>query len=54
MKIMKIIATDDERLALDILIHTIKEIKPNETVYSFNNVNFLLKFAKEHSFDVAF
>lgn len=51
---MKIIAVDDESLALEGLVSSIKKAEPEAEVTGFNNPREALAFAKENQVDVAF
>lgn len=51
---MHIIAADDERLALQVLIHAINEAMPTATVHSFSIGKEALAFARENCVDIAF
>lgn len=51
---MRILAVDDERLGLEILVETIKEVEPDAEVVSFRSPLKALEFAKENDFYIAF
>lgn len=51
---MRIVAADDELLALQSLEKAIREAKPEEEVFAFQEPEELLEYAKEHPIDVAF
>lgn len=51
---MRIIAADDEALALQSLERAIKEAKPEEEIITFQEPEDVLEYAKEHPADVAF
>lgn len=51
---MKILAADDEALALEMLVDSIKEVKPDAEIFEFSKPSKLLEFAKENQCDVAF
>lgn len=51
---MKIIVADDERLALEQLIYTIREAATDAEIYGFNEPEELMDFAKDNPCDVAF
>lgn len=51
---MKIIAADDEALALQSLEKAIKEAKPEVEVISFQEPEEVLEYAKDHPVDIAF
>lgn len=51
---MRIIAADDEALALQSLEKAIRAAKPEEEVVSFQEPEDVLEYAKEHPIDVAF
>ena len=51
---MKIIVADDERLALEQLIYTIREVATDAEIYGFNEPEELMDFAKDNPCDVAF
>ena len=50
---MRIIAADDEALALQSLEKAIRAAKPEEEVVSFQEPEDVLEYAKEHPIDVA-
>ncbi|WP_334115702.1 response regulator [Ligilactobacillus sp.] len=51
---MKIIAADDEKIALEQLVKTIEAVSDNAEVTSFENPRRLLEYARENPCDVAF
>ncbi len=51
---MNIIAVDDEKLALEALVNTIKEAEPNAEIYSFRQPLEAISFADRVSCDIAF
>lgn len=51
---MRIVAADDEALALQSLEKAIRAAKPEEEVVSFQEPEDVLEYAKEHPIDVAF
>lgn len=51
---MVILAVDDEKIALEGLVHSIKEAEPNSEVYAFRKADEALKFAQTHSCDIGF
>ena len=51
---MRILAVDDERLGLEILVETIKEVEPDAEVVSFRSPLKALEYARENEFYVAF
>ncbi len=51
---MDILAVDDEELALEMLVDTIKEVKPLAEVFSFKKYSEALEFAKNNHCDIAF
>lgn len=51
---MKILAADDERLALGRLVRCIRNVAPEADVYAFDDPFELLKFSKDHPCEVAF
>lgn len=51
---MRIIAANDEALALQSLERAIKEAKPEEEIITFQEPEDVLEYAKEHPADVAF
>jgi len=51
---MIILAVDDERRALNTLIHAIESAVPDATVVGFGSVDASLKYAKTNKIDVAF
>lgn len=51
---MKILAVDDERLGLEILVETIKEAEPEAEIVSFRSPLKALEYVKENDFYIAF
>lgn len=51
---MNIYAADDEALALEMLVESIKEARPDATVFDFQKPAKLLEFAKETPAQIAF
>ncbi len=51
---MKILAADDEKLALDQLTEVIRKVRPEAEITGFQNSGELLQYAKNHAYDVAF
>ena len=51
---MKILAIDDNELALEELVLIIKELKPSCEVHSFNEPSKLISFARENNCQIAF
>lgn len=51
---MEILVVDDEKIILDALTQTIKEVVPQANVHPFNRVNEALNFAKNTVCDIAF
>lgn len=51
---MTILAVDDERLGLEILVETIKDVQPDAEVVGFRSPLKALEFAKENDFYIAF
>lgn len=51
---MKILAVDDEKLALEMLEGAIKAVCPDDEVFTFRNPKELLAFAKDNICDIAF
>ena len=51
---MKILAVDDEILALEDLVKNIKKVDKSFEITSFNKPNLALQYAKNNYFDVAF
>ncbi len=51
---MKVLAVDDERIALDGLVAAIKKAEPEAEVYAFRKPLEALAFVKEHPVEVAF
>lgn len=51
---MKILAADDEVLALEMLVEAIKEAQPQADIKDFTKPSLLLEYAKENKSDVAF
>ena len=50
---MKIIAIDDEKMALNLLLETINEVKPDAEVIGFSDPDELLEYVKNNQGDVA-
>ena len=50
---MKIIAIDDEKMALNLLLETINEVKPDAEVIGFSDPDELLEYVKNNQVDVA-
>ncbi len=51
---MKILAADDEVLALGLLENSIRRVVPNAEVFAFSKTSELVKFAEDNTCDVAF
>ncbi|MEG0681501.1 MAG: response regulator [Eubacterium sp.] len=51
---MNIIAVDDERLALQLLIHSINEALPEAQAYGFRSGEEAMSFCRENSCEIAF
>lgn len=51
---MKILAADDEQLALDMLVQSIKEAQPDADIYDFLKPSKLLEFVKDTKCEIAF
>lgn len=51
---MRIIAIDDEALALDYLTSTLKTIRPEEEIIPFDDPDELLSYAQDNHIDIAF
>lgn len=51
---MKILAADDELLALEMLVDAIKEAEPDSEIFDFQKPSKLLEFAKDNPCDIAF
>lgn len=51
---MKIIAADDEKLALESLISSIKKCCPDDEIVGFNNSKELLEYVGSEKCDIAF
>lgn len=51
---MRIIAVDDERIALEGLMSSIKKVVPEEEIHGFRSSNEALEFAKAQDVDIAF
>lgn len=51
---MRIIAADDERLALDMLVEAIQEVQSDAEIVSFLKAGEILPFVEEHGCDIAF
>ena len=52
--VMVIIAVDDERLAVDSIIKSIRSVAPGAEVYGFRSGVSVLDFLESHPADVAF
>ena len=50
---MKVIAIDDEYLALNLLVEAIEEARPDAEVHGFSDPDELLEYAKENPVDIA-
>lgn len=51
---MRILAVDDERMALESLLEAIEEVLPNEEIHSFIQADEALEFVKSNDVDIAF
>lgn len=51
---MKILAIDDERIALEGLVSAIREVEPEAEIYSFGKASQALEFYRENSCETAF
>ena len=51
---MKILVVDDEKIVLDGLVKTVKEVVPNASIYGFNKSTEALEFVKDNKIDIAF
>ena len=51
---MNIIAVDDEKLALDVLVDTINEVVPEAKIFGFRQPLEAISFVETENFDVAF
>ncbi len=51
---MKIIAIDDERPALELMMETLKRLCPDDEIISFNEVRALREYEEKSDIDVAF
>ena len=51
---MKILAVDDERMALESFLEALEEVLPNEEVHSFNDIDDAIEFIKNNDIDIAF
>ena len=51
---MKIIAADDETIALEVLVDSIKEAEPNAEVISFKTGKEVLEYLSENTCDICF
>lgn len=51
---MKILAIDDEKLALEMLENAIKTVCPDDEIFTFRNPKELLAFANDNVCDIAF
>lgn len=51
---MKILAIDDEKLAVEMLENALKEVCPSDEVFTFRKPKELLDFAKDNACDIAF
>lgn len=54
MSLMRILAVDDEKDALEVLVSAIKECEPDAEVQSFNSPSEALKYAADNPPDIAF
>ena len=51
---MKILAVDDERLALQLLTETVHNVLPNAEIFSCGKVHEVMDCVKENTFEIAF
>lgn len=51
---MRILAVDDERMALESLLEALEEVLPNEEIHSFIDADEALEFANNNDIDIAF
>lgn len=51
---MKILAVDDERLALQLLAETVHNVLPNAEIFSCSKVREVMDCIKENTFEIAF
>lgn len=51
---MRIIAIDDEIIALNYLVSTLKTVRPEEEIVDFQDPDELMEYAKDHPIDIAF
>ena len=51
---MKILAADDEKLALELLVDSIRKALPDAEIFDFSKPSELLAFAQDTACDVAF
>lgn len=51
---MKILAIDDEKSALNVLVQAVKEVLPQAELHAFTDVGRAMQMAEQVSFDVAF
>lgn len=50
---MKIVAIDDEQFALNLLVETICEVKPDAEVHGFSDPDELMEYVKDNHIDIA-
>ena len=51
---LRIVAVDDEPLALELLVRTVHDVRPQAQIMAFTEAEGLLKYARENPVDVAF
>jgi len=51
---MKILAVDDEKIALEVLVEAIQKAEPNAEVFSFRNAIEAVEFVSKNPIDIAF
>ena len=51
---MRILAADDEKLALEMLVYTLKEVVPDAQIFAYSLPGQILEDAKDKQFNVAF
>ena len=51
---LRIVAVDDEPLALELLVRTVHDVRPQAQIMAFTEAEGLLKYTRENPVDVAF
>lgn len=51
---LRVVAVDDEPLALELLVRTIHDVRPQAQIMAFAELGAVMDYAKENPVDVAF